>query len=146
MQGYEYSISSINDFFSLPYSLGQLITVSLLAGGGVILIVLMLAGESNWARLLGASYGYSVLVTFVFALPLFWAFWQNGFVITDYLPDVDVAFWQVTALIQTIMAAILGLFLPWPIMLLILLVALLRRSLSKAPTRPESDALPGLHL
>ena len=112
----------------------------------LILIVLMLVGESNWARLLGAGYGYSVLVTFVFALPLFWAFWQNGFTITTYLPDVDVVFWQVTALIQTLMAAILGLFLPWPIMVLILLIALLRRSLHKTPSRPESDALPGLHL
>jgi tetratricopeptide (TPR) repeat protein len=101
LQGYQYSISSIANFNNLPYVIAQLITVSLLAGGGLVLIVLMLTGEDKFASLLGVGYGFSVLVTFVFALPLFWVFWQNGLIFQEFLPDMNTAFWQITALFQT---------------------------------------------
>lgn len=146
LQGFEYSLSTITDFSDWPFSIGRRITVSLLAGGGFILILLMLTSEDNWAVLLGTSYGFGVLVTFIFALPLFWAFWKHGFTVTWYLPNVNVAFWQTNALYETMITAILGLLLPWPITLLIAFVNLIRRSLDRTRSQPKQDALPGLHL
>jgi hypothetical protein len=146
LRGYQYSISSISDFNSLLYTIAQIITVSLLAGGGLVLVVLMLTGENRFASLLGVGYGFSVLVTFVFALPLFWVFWQNGLILHDFLPDMTTAFWHITALYQTMLVAIIGLFLPWPIMLLISFVNFVRRILNNKPTQSEPDAIPGLRL
>jgi hypothetical protein len=146
LQGYQYSISAIGNFNSLPYVVAQIMTVSLLAGGGLVLILLMLAGERKFASLLGVGYGFSVLVTFVFSLPLFWVFWQNGFIFREFLPDMSTAFWQVTALLQTMFAAIIGLFLPWPVMLLISFVNFVRYSLEGKPTQAEPDTIPGLRL
>ncbi|RMF03236.1 MAG: hypothetical protein D6768_06385 [Chloroflexi bacterium] len=147
LQGFEYSLSAINDFSTWPFSVARRVAVSLLAGGGLILITLMLTGEENWLIALGTGYGFGVLVTFVFALPLFWAFWQNGWQVELYLPAVDVVFWQITATFEAMIAAAIGLFLPWPIMLLIVFVTRTRRLLSGEPQPPpKPDALPGLHL
>jgi hypothetical protein len=146
LQGFGYSISTINNFSDWPFTIGRSVAVSLLAGGGFLLVVLMLTGEEHWASLLGTSFGFSVLVTFVFSIPLFWAFWQHGLVATWYLPAVDVAFWQINALYETMVAAILGLILPWPTMLLIMFVGLVRRTLDKPSAQPKSDAVPGLRL
>ncbi len=146
IQGYSYSISDLNNFAELPFDIARRTAVSMLAGGGLILILLMLVNEENWVTLLAAGYGFGVLVTFVFALPLFWAFWQNGFIITWYLPAVNPVFWQITAFFEVMIAAILGFLLPWPIMFLNLLVNLVRHRLDETTPRPEPDALPGLHL
>ncbi len=146
IQGYSYSISSLNNLADLPFDITRRTAVSLLAGGGLMLVVLMLSNEKDWASLLGAGYGFSVLVTFAFGLPLFWAFWQNGFVISWHLPPVGSLFWQITSLHEARAAAILGLILPWPIMLLNLLVNRARRYLDESQPKPEPDALPGLHL
>ncbi len=146
LQGLEYSISSLTNLPALPYEVARRLTIGLVAGGGIILIVLMLVGEEDWVTLLGTGYGFSVLVTYLFCLPLFWAFWQNGLAVTWHLPNVDVLFWQITGLYEAMVAALLGLFLPWPILLLVLFVNLVRRSLNKTESRPEPDALPGLHL
>jgi hypothetical protein len=144
LQGYTYSISAIDDFSAWPLTVGRRMMVSFLAGGSLILIVLMLVVEVDWLNALGVGYGFGVLVTFVFSLPLGWAFWQNGLLVTWFLPDIDMMFWQITASIETVIAAMVGLFLPWPIMAVILLLTLTRRTLDKS--RPGPDALPGLHL
>jgi hypothetical protein len=146
LQGYSFSISSLNDFSALPFDIARRTAVSMLAGGGLMLIFLMLTNEKNWVTLLGTGYGFSLLVTFVFALPLSWAFWQNGFIIDWYLPAVQPVFWQITGLFEVMIAAILGLLLPWPIMFLNLFVNLVRHHLDETQPRPEPDALPGLHL
>jgi hypothetical protein len=106
----------------------------------------MLVNEENWVTLLGTGYVFSLFATFIFALPLFWAFWQNGFTIDWYLPAVGPVFWQIIGLLEVMMAAIVGLLLPWPIMLLNVFVNWVRRHLSDHPSRPEQDALPGLRL
>ena len=145
LQGYSYSFSSARALAELPIQVARLTAFSLLIGGGLILILLMLAREDHWLTLLGTGYGYGMLVTFMFALPLLWAFWQNGFSATWHLPEVGSAFWQFTGLFQVMVAAILALLLPWPIMTLNLLVSFIRHYLGQ--TRPKKpDALPGLHL
>lgn len=145
IQGYSYSLSSVKSLAELPLEIARRTAVSMLAGGGLVLVVLMLVKEDNWLTLLGSGYGFGLLVTFFFALPLLWAFWQNGFVVTWHLPEVLPAFWQVTALFELLVAAILALLLPWPIMMLNLFVSLTRHYLSEARSQ-KSDALPGLHL
>jgi hypothetical protein len=75
---------------------------------------------------------------------MWWAFWQNGFTVTWFLPDIDLLFWQITASIETVIAAMAALFLPWPIMAVILALTLIRRVLNKSNANPET--LPGLHL
>jgi hypothetical protein len=146
LQGYSYTISSLGDFSELPFDIARRAAVSILAGGGLVLVVLMLANEGNWAILLKTGYGFSLLTTFVFALPLAWAFWQNGFVVDWYLPEVQPAFWQITGLFEVMIVAILGFLLPWPIMLLNLFVNLVRRQLDETRPQSEPDALPGLRL
>jgi hypothetical protein len=84
--------------------------------------------------------------SFAFALPLFWAFWQNGLTAAWRLPVILPAFWQITGLLEVMIAAILALLLPWPIMILNLFVNLMRRRLDESRARAKSDALPGLHL
>jgi hypothetical protein len=146
LQGYSFSISSLNDFSALPFDIARRTAVSMLAGGGLMLIFLMLTNEKNWVTLLGTGYGFSLLVTVVFTLPLSWAFWQNGFIVDWSLPAVQPVFWQITGLFEVMIAAILGLLLPWPIMFLNLFVNLVRHHLDETQPRPEPDALPGLHL
>jgi hypothetical protein len=146
LQGHAYSISALRSFTEWPLDIARRTAVSLLAGGGLLLIFLMTTREDNWLTLLGTGYGFGVLVTFFFALPLFWAFWQNGLLIAWYLPDVSPAFWQITSLLEVMVAAILGILLPWPIMALNMFVTLTRRRLDEARARSRSDTLPGLHL
>lgn len=146
IQGHSYSLSALRDFSEWPFDIARRTAVSLLAGGGLMLIFLMLAREEDWLTLLSIGYGFGLLVTFIFALPLFWAFWQNGLTVTWYLPAILSAFWQITGLLETMIAAILGLLLPWPIMALNLFVNLTRRRLDENRARAKSDALPGLHL
>lgn len=145
LQGYHYSLSSVRSLNELPLDIARRTAVSLLVGGGLVLVVLMLVKEDNWLTLLGNGYGFGLLVTFIFSLPLLWAFWQNGFAASWRLPEVGPAFWQLTALIEVMVSAILALLLPWPIMMLNLFVSLTRHYLSSARSQ-KSDALPGLRL
>lgn len=146
LQGHAYSISALPNFTDIPFDIARRTAVSMLAGGGLLLVLLMLVSETDWTRLLGAGYGFSVLVTLVFALPLFWAFWQNGSTLTWYLPAVGTVFWQITALFEVMIAAILGLLLPWPIMIFTILVNWVRYYLDKDQSSQNPDTLPGLHL
>ncbi len=146
LQGHSYSVSALRDFSEWPFDIARRTAVSLLAGGGLILVFLMLSREEDWLTLLSTGYGFGLLVTFIFALPLFWAFWQNGFTAAWYLPAILPAFWQITGLLEVMIAAILGILLPWPIMTLNLFLNLIRRRLDETRARAKSDALPGLHL
>ncbi len=145
LQGHSYSVSALRSFSEWPFDIARRTAVTLLAGGGLMLIFMMMAREDNWLTLLGTGYGFGLLVTFIFALPLGWAFWQNGLVLRWYLPAILPAFWQVTGLLEVMIAAILSLLLPWPIMGLNMFVIWMRRRLDESRAR-KSDALPGLHL
>jgi hypothetical protein len=146
LQGYHYSLSSLSNYSQLPFDVARRIVVSLLAGGALVLIFLMLVNEGNWLTLLGTGYGFSVLVTYIFALPLLFAFWQNGFTVEWYLPEIGSLYWQIMSLLEVIAVAMIGLLLPWPIMFLNIFVIWVRRNLSDTPSQPETDALPGLRL
>ena len=146
IQGYNYSLSSLNNLDDLAFDAGRRAGVSFLAGGGLILIILMLIQEKDWLILLGTGYGFGVFVAFIFALPFLWAYWQNGVVVEWYLPAVGPLFWQITALYEMMVAAILGLIIPWPIMFLSLVVNRVRQYLDEGQPHNEPDALPGLHL
>jgi hypothetical protein len=147
LQGYSYSLSAFPDFSSLPIDVARRTAVSLFAGGGLLLIFLMLTGEGRWHILLGTGYGFSVLVTFIFMLPFWWGYWQNGFTPALYLPEVVPAFWQITSGFEAMVAATLGLLLPWPIMAFALFVNFIRHRLSETkPPKPKQDVLPGLRL
>ncbi|NJN93826.1 MAG: hypothetical protein HC875_06920 [Anaerolineales bacterium] len=146
LQGHTYSVSGLRDFSEWPFDIARRTAVSLLAGGGLMLVFLMATREEDWLTLLSTSYGFGLLVTFAFALPLFWAFWQNGLTATWHLPAILPAFWQITGLLEVMIAAILALGLPWPIMTLNLFVNFIRRRLDESRARAKSDALPGLHL
>jgi hypothetical protein len=142
LQGYDYSISYFNNLAELPFDIARRTVVCLLVGGALILIFLMLVNEKNWLISLGTGYGFSVLVTFIFALPFFWAFWQNGWALDWYLPPIEIVFWQVTSSFEVMIAALVGLLLPWPIMLLNVFVNLVRSYLDES----KSSELSGLRL
>ena len=144
LQGYSYSISAFPAFVQLPFDVARRMVVSFLAGGALILVFLMLVDERDWVTLLNTGYGFSILTIFVLSLPLLWAFWQNGIIIRWYFPSPDIVFWQVLSLLEILVAAIIGLVLPWPIMALNVFVNFIRRHLSD--NRPEAgrNPLPGL--
>jgi hypothetical protein len=145
LQGYSYSLSSLN-FSKLPFDIARQTALSLLLGGGLLLVFLLMTKEGDWLTLLGTGYGFGILVTLIFAAPLFWTYWQNGVMIEWRVPDVVPAFWQITSLFAVMSSAILGLLLPWPIMIFCLFVHLVRRRLSATRTQTGPDVLPGLHL
>jgi hypothetical protein len=148
LQGYSYSISALSglsEYTELPFEVARRVAVSLLAGGGLLLISFMLTDEIDWTTLLGTGYGFSVLATFIFILPFFWGSWQNGLVATWRLPEVDPAYWQISSAFEATSAAVLGLILPWPIMSLSLFINLIRRRLSETRAgTAERGTLPGL--
>ena len=144
LQGYSYSLSSFPDLTILPLSIARRTAVSMLLGGGLILLVLLISNEGHWVMLLNVGYSFSLLVTFLFTLPLFWAFWQNGLTSEWYLPEPLPAFWQITGLIEVAVAAALGLFLPWPIMILNGFIGLFRRRLIEAEPPTKSPTINGL--
>ncbi len=146
LQGYSYSVSSITDFSNLPLEIIRRVTISLLVGGALLLTFLLLVREENWGTLIGTGYGFGLLITFMFALPLLWAFWQNGFVASWRLPAVVPTFWQIHSLLETMVTAIFALLLPWPIMSLGLLINLIRRHIAEERAKSESDTLRGLRL
>ncbi|HRV91418.1 MAG TPA: alkaline phosphatase family protein [Anaerolineae bacterium] len=143
LQGHSYSISAF-ELAAMPFDVARRMGVSFLAGGALVLLFLMLIDERNWLTLLSTGYGYSLLTVFVLALPLFWAFVQNGLVINGYLPSVNLMFWQVTSLLEILVAAIIGLIIPWPIMALNVFVNFVRRHLSDSQSKSGRDPLPGL--
>ncbi len=142
LQGYSYSISSFKNFTELPLEVSRRTAVSMLTGGALLMIILLFSDEGNWSTLLEVGYQFGMMVTFTFALPLFWTFWQNGLLPRWYLPDVLSAFWQMTALVEVAVAAILGLLIPWPIMSLSVFVTLVRHRLSETESK---TAVSGLH-
>ncbi|HMQ51723.1 MAG TPA: alkaline phosphatase family protein [Anaerolineae bacterium] len=143
-QGYSYSISSFYSVALLPFDIARRTVVSFLVGGALVLVILMLVGEKDWRTLLGTSYGFGVMTTFLFALPLFWAFWQNGLTIERYFPAPTPVFWQVTGLLEVMIVAGLGLILPWPIMAFNVFINLARRHLTDSQPQTDRGPLPGL--
>lgn len=145
LQGHSYTLSSLNaiGYTQLPLDTARRVAVSLLAGGGLMLIFFMLTGEENWITLLGTGYGFCVLVTFVFVSLFLWGYWQNGWRVTWHLPAVEPVFWQISGALEAMSAAVLGLILPWPVMLLSVLVNFLRRHLSRTQPTEASEPGPG---
>jgi len=141
IQGYGYSLSSIFDFTNFPLEVARRTGFSVLTGSAIVTALLLLTGEENWLTLLGAGYGLGLLTTFVFAVPLAWAIWQNGLTVTWHLPAVLPAFWQAAALFEVMVAALFGLLLPWPMMAVNMLLNIIRRSLMKIRQNPA--VLPG---
>jgi hypothetical protein len=141
LQGYSYSISSFPNLAELPLGIARRTTVSMLIGGGILMILLLLSDEGDWITLLGIGYGFGLLVTFIFALPLFWAFWQNGTAPVWFLPEALPAFWQVSGTFEVMVVAIIGFLLPWPIMSLNVFVSLVRRRLYETGSK---TTIPGL--
>ncbi len=146
LQGHSYSLSSIKSFPELPLEITRRTGVSMLTGGAIILIFLMLVNEGDSRVALQTGYGFGVLVTIVFAMPLAWAFWENGMAASWRLPDAVATFWQITSLLETMIAATLGLLMPWPIMSLSLFINVIRRRLYHSQPQTDPDVLPGLHL
>ncbi|MCB0209527.1 MAG: alkaline phosphatase family protein [Anaerolineae bacterium] len=144
LQGHSYSISAFSNILEIPFDITRRMVVSFLAGGALVLIFLMLVDERDWVTLLNTGYGFSLFTIFVLAMPLLWAFWQNGFTIRWYIPSVDVVFWQVISLLEILAAAVIGLILPWPIMLLNVFVNIVRSQLSDSKPESGRDPIPGL--
>ncbi|MDM8528856.1 alkaline phosphatase family protein [Anaerolineales bacterium HSG24] len=146
IQGFSYSLSAFPNLAELPLEVTRRAAVSMLIGGGILMLSLLFYDEGDWITLLGIGYGFSVLVTFVFAIPLFWAFWQNGIDSNWFLPDPISAFWQITGVFEVVVVATIGLLLPWPIMSLNVFVSLVRQRLDESNHRAKSSHLPTLRL
>jgi hypothetical protein len=143
-QGYSYSLSSLYSVVLLPFDIARRTVVSFLVGAALVLVILMLIGEKDWRTLLGTGYGFGVMTTFLFALPLFWAFWQNGLTVDRYFPASNPVFWQVTGMLEVMVVAGLGLILPWPIMAFNVFINLARRHLTDNQPKTDRGPLPGL--
>ncbi len=137
LQGYSYSLSDIGAFAELPWEVWRRMFVSLLVGGTLLLLMLLTFDETDWVVLLTMGYRFSLLVTFLFALPALWAFWQNGLLGDWFLPDAAPLFWQILSTFDLFAVALLGLLAPWPIMIVSRLINRTRQQLLAPEVTPR---------
>ncbi|RME79786.1 MAG: hypothetical protein D6784_00170 [Chloroflexi bacterium] len=141
LQGYEYTLSTTANHTAWAIDVARFTAAGMLAGGGILLFFLLFTEEENWLVLLNAGYSFALLTVFALAVPLAWAFWQNGWAVHWSLPDAGTTFWQFLAVFQTLTAVMFGLLLPWPVMALSRLAGFIRRLTGRNRTEPE-DVLP----
>lgn len=91
--------------------------IALALGTVVVLIGLWRErGVMPW-RLVGATYGYALILAYLLIVQLAVCYLVNGFVLTWYLPDVKVVFLQLSTLAQ--LGAVAAMSLVWPLVTLV---------------------------
>ena len=89
------------------------VAIALALGTVVVLIGLWRErGATAW-RVVGATYGYALILAYLLIIQLAVCYLLNGFVLTWYLPDVNLVFLHLSTLAQ--LGAVAALSLVWPL-------------------------------
>ncbi|HOG45397.1 MAG TPA: alkaline phosphatase family protein, partial [Anaerolineae bacterium] len=107
-----YSFSSIAEIDTTVMMTAENVALASLAGAAIVLWCLIREHEDSVLSIIQTSLGYSLLVVYLLACQAAAVYWLNGFRITWYVPDLTATFWQLSAIVQALVVAGLGLVLP----------------------------------
>ncbi len=110
-QGGRYSISGATGVRESIVGMAQCIALASAAGALIVLWRLIREHEGSVLGVIASSLGYSLLTIYLLGAQVAVAYWLNGFRVTWYLPNLSVAFWQLTSLGQVIAMAAVGIIL-----------------------------------
>jgi hypothetical protein len=107
---YSFSVlSGLNDFI---IQTAQRVALASVVGAIIVVWRLIREHEGSVLGVIRASLGYSLLVIYLLGCQAAVAYWLNGFRWTWYVPNMTVAFVQLSALAQVILTAAVGAILP----------------------------------
>ncbi|MCL6431067.1 MAG: alkaline phosphatase family protein [Anaerolineae bacterium] len=107
-----YSISGITGMRPFVEAIVRRTVAASAMGGLLVLWRLARDHEGSALEVIQTSLAYSLLVVYLLGCQAAVVYWLNGFRFTWYVPDLGIAFWQVTALVQVLICAALSLVLP----------------------------------
>ncbi len=107
-----YSISGITGMRPFVESIVRRTLLASALGGVLVLWRLARDQEGSVLEVIQTSLAYSLLVVYLLGCQASIVYWLNGFRFTWYVPDLGIAFWQVTALVQALVAVAFAFVLP----------------------------------
>ncbi|MDI7274452.1 MAG: alkaline phosphatase family protein [Anaerolineae bacterium] len=129
-----YSVSGITGVRPFVESISRRMIAASAPGVLLVLLRLALDHEGSALEVIQTSLAYSLLVVYLLGCQAAVTYVLNGLRLTWYVPDFTVAFWQVTALVQTLIAVPIALVLP----IFLLLAGLIYQGTTALGRRPGS--------
>lgn len=111
-QGGQYSFSELVGLEPFVAETARRVVLASLAGAAIVLWRLIRKQEGSVLGVIQTSLGYSLLTVYLLGCQAAVTYWLNGFRFTWYVPDMGIAYWQLSTLVQTIFTAAVGLALP----------------------------------
>jgi len=111
-QGGLYSFSILTGLNDFLFDTARRVALATVVGAIIVLWRLIREHEGSVLGVIRASLGYSLLVIYLLGCQAAVAYWLNGFRWTWYIPNMTVAFVQLSALVQAILTAAAGAILP----------------------------------
>ena len=111
-QGGLYSFSTLSSIDSFLLQTARRVALASAVGAVIVLWRLIREHEGSALGVIRASLGYSLLVIYLLGCQAAVTYWLNGFRWTWYVPDMTIAFVQISALAQAILSAAVGAILP----------------------------------
>ena len=106
------SPSAIRGLIPLLKGMAGRAAIALALGMVVVLVGLWRERATPW-RVVGATYGYALILAYLLIIQLAACYLVDGFVVTWYLPDVKILFLHLSTLAQ--LGAVAALSLVWPL-------------------------------
>jgi len=111
-QGGVYSFSGLEGLEPFLQQTAQRVLLASVVGTLLVLWRLVREHEDSVLGIIQTSLGYSLLVVYLLGCQVAVSYWLNGFRFTWHVPDMGVAFWQLSALVQIIINAGIGFVQP----------------------------------
>lgn len=111
-QGGLYSFSGLSSLDEFLVQTAQRVALASVVGAVIVLWRLIREREGSVLGVIRTSLGYSLLVIYLLGCQAAMAYYLNGFRWSWYVPDMGIAFLQISALVQAIMTAGVGVILP----------------------------------
>lgn len=107
-----YSFSSVEGLDPFVNQTALRVVVASVVGASIVLWRLVREHEDSVLGVIQTSLGYSLLTVWLLGCQAAVAYWLDGFRFSWYVPDMAATFWQLSALVQAIVTAAVGLALP----------------------------------
>lgn len=134
-QGGLYTFSELTGLEPFLFETARRVALATLPGAVIVLWRLIREHEGTVLGVIRASLGYSLLVVYLLGCQAAVVYWLNGFRWTWYVPDMRVAFLQLSALAQVILTVAAGAVLP----IVLLLSGVVYQALRSARRRPRQS-------
>lgn len=110
--GRVYSFSVITGFQPFIEQTLPHVALAALLGAFLVLWRLVRDHEGSALQVVQTSLGYSLLVVYLLGCQAAYIYWQNGFRLSWYIPNMELTFWQISTLLQIVLHVIMGLVIP----------------------------------